>query len=328
MGTCWPFAMESIRRAAVAPPAPRDGGADAWAGRELVPPSDPRREGSYRTAFLYDGAIYNPGAHWWRIDADDFTATCINDRPLAARHRFEFYGVSAHHGVVAWNRGDQLYRVSLEPPKLQNLAEQYPFVPAAKRERHHAAVEAIRRLGGHVGTQWGVAPHPEARLRPPQWRTIVYLPKQWTGGDEELARLSGLFNLRELYLVQADVGDEGLRHVARLEDLDELWLIETNVTDDGLAVLKQHPELNFCHLESPDAGPELSDAAVAHLLQLPKLVALKLVGPGFTDAALSHLQDRRTMRELFLYNTNITPTAIAALKKSRPALRVSGRMPK
>ncbi|MEQ8790984.1 MAG: CsgG/HfaB family protein [Pirellulaceae bacterium] len=305
--------------------APREAAAPSWTGRELVPPSDPRRNGCYRTLFSFDGAIYNPGDHWWRFDVDRLTPTCLNDRPLAAKHQFEHYGVSAHYGFVAWNRGDQLYRVLFEPPKAQSLAERYPFVPAAQRERHHAAVEAIRRLGGQVGTQWGVAAHPEARFRPPQWRTIVYLPKEWAGGDAELARLGDLFNLCELHLVQADVGDEGLRQIAPLESLQDLSLIQTKVTNDGVAALESHPGLNFCHLESSNAGPRLGDAAVAHLSHLPKLVALNLVGRGFSDAALGHLQDRRRLRELLLQNTVITPAAIAALKKARPSLQVSDR---
>jgi hypothetical protein len=306
---------------------PRDESATAWSGRELAPQSDPRRQGSYFDAFVHQGAIYNPGVHWWRVGGDLLSAEVINDRPLAVEHRFEFYGASAHLGLVAWNRGDQLYRVSFEEWQPADLALRYPFVPAEQRQRHHAAVEAIRRRGGQVGTQWGVAKYPPLRPAQPQWRTIVYLPKEWAGGDNQLALLGDLFNVCELYFVQAAIRNEDLRHVARLENLEELSLVQTNVTDDGVAPLKDHPRLSFCHLESSATEPLLGDAAVAHLSQLPKLVALKLVGRGFTDAALTPLEQRRPLRELLLYDVAITPAAIAALKKLRPSMQVVDRLP-
>lgn len=298
----------------------------AWSGRELVPAADSRRRQSYPAALAYQGAIYNPGTHWWRIGGDLAKAEVVNERPLAVEHRFEFYGVSANHGLVAWNRGDQLYRVSFptNPAKQTDLADRYPFVPVAERQRHHVAVEAIRRQGGRVGTEWGVGKYPLARFQPPRWRTIVYLPEDWTGGDDGLERLSDLFNLCDLYAVQADIGDRGLDQIVRLKQLQELTLVGTKVTDDGIARLKSHSSLNFCHLESAETGSPLTDAAVAHIGQLPKLVAVKLAGRSFTDAALSKLEPSRSLRELHLHNTAISPAGLAALKRSKPHLRVSG----
>jgi hypothetical protein len=57
------------------------------------------------------------------------------------------------------------------------------------------------------------------------------------------------------------------------------------------------------------------------------VVAITLVGRGFTDAGLAYLQNPRTVRELLLHGTSITPAGIADLKKTKPWLRVSKRIP-
>jgi len=277
--------------------------------------------------FSHDGVVYNPGHYWCRTRGHDFTLEVINDVPLALEHRFQFYATPAHYGIVAWNRGDQLYQVSFDRPEKMDLASRYPFIPVTRRERHHRAVLAIRSLGGSVGTQWGVAPHQFQRPEKPRWRTLAYLPAEWSGGDEGLAYLDDLYNLNELYLVQADISDEGLRDIGQLKDLESLHLVATKASNSGIAHLQSLSKLTYCRLQStPDAG-KLGDVALEHLDSLPRLIVLALVGRGFTDAGLTHLQNRRTVRELLLHGTSITPAGIAALKKRKPWLRISERIP-
>jgi tetratricopeptide (TPR) repeat protein len=277
--------------------------------------------------FAHEGVIYNPGVHWRRIRPDDFAIETINDVPMAPEHRFEFYAPSARYGMVAWNRGDQLYQVSFHPAQETDLASRYPFVPADQRGRHDRAVRAIRRLGGSVATRWSVAEYPSQRPGEAGWRTLAYLPAEWTGGDAALAHLRDLYHLTDLYLVEAGVSDAGLREVGQLEDLESLCLVDTQVTDRGIAKLQTLPNLSYCRLEGTPEGGELSDAALEYLDRLPRLVAITLVGRGFTDSGLARLQTSRRLRELQLWGTDITPAGIAGLKKSRPWLTVSEKTP-
>jgi len=298
-----------------------------WVAKTILDHSGSPPDQRQRIVFAHDRVVYNPGYYWRRIRRNGLALDVINDVPTALKHRFEFYASSTHYGVVAWNRSDQLYQVSFERPENTDLATRYPFVPAAQRERHHQAILAIRKLGGSVGTRWGVAPYQYQRPEEPRWRTLVYLPADWAGGDAGLAHLDDLHNLNELYLVEADISDQGLRYVGQLRDLESLHLVSPKATDSGIAHLQSLPKLTYCRLQGTPDGSELDDGVLQHLNKLPRLIALALVGRGFTDAGLAHLQDRRTVRELLLHDTSITPAGIAVLKETKPWLRVSERIP-
>lgn len=269
-------------------------------------------------------AIYAAGAHWFRIDRQQLSSEQFTQLPLPNRLCFEHYAASAQYGLLAWNRGDPLYRVAIDGPALddQDLATQYPFVPPAQRAQHHRAVQAIRALGGSVDTWRSTCRH---RVRPEHfshWRTIVYLPQAWQGQGAALVHLKDLYNLRELVLVQADVADQGLAHVGQLTDLEALELVETKITDAGLLHLGGLRNLVYCRLEGPAGGDQFSDAGLRHLQALPGLERLTLYGRGFTDAGLKLFQDPRCrLREVRSLETAITKQGISEVTKLKPWFR-------
>jgi hypothetical protein len=251
---------------------------------------------------------------------------------MPRQHPFSRYANSAHYGLVGWDVGGPLFRFSVGPvPSPVDSADaHYPFLPAAHRERHHAAVEAIRRLGGEVGIHWGYCPHkvPDTSLTnfnrltkfSKRWRTVVHLSEQWRGGAEGLSQLAALHNLADLYLVRAPVSDAEMRLLGDIGSLESLYLVETPVTDAGLAPLDALEELIYLRLEGA-AGDEFTHRGLTCLTGLPKLRKLTLYGHGFTDEAVKPLEMITPLEELTLLDTKISVSPLLSLAASRKAAR-------
>jgi hypothetical protein len=271
----------------------------------------------------HDGAVYNPGAHWHRIHTNTWQVEKLTDVPVPLRYRFEHYGVSAHYGLLAWNTGDVLYRVRIDdvPPVAENLAALYPHIPAERRSQHDRAIEAVRQLGGSVDARWGACEHRWARPRRYEWRTIVYLSPSWEGRDAGLAHLDDLHNLRDLYLVGADVSNEGLRLIGQLDDLESLCLVETKATDAGLAHLQGLDRLVSLHLEGTAGGDQFGDAGLVHLGHFPNVEKLTLYGSGFTDQGIDQLKRVPALRELSILDTSFTIEGVSQLAEGKPLFR-------
>ena len=238
--------------------------------------------------------------------------------PLA--WRFQRCGESAHHGLVVWNIGDDRpYRARIGvQPGPNDLEDAFPFVPKDRRAAHAHAVRKLRALGAKVDTWWHHCGYRRRSTRDAQrsgdqtpynrhyWRTVVYLPRQWQGGDDGLIHLQDLYHLRDLYLIQCDVTDRGLQHVGELSGLEVLFLVETRATDAGLVHLQELKELVACRLEGTAEGREFTDAGLPHLKGLSELQDLTLYGEGFTDTGWKLLQDEFRLLELELLDTAIT----------------------
>ena len=253
--------------------------------------------------------MYNPGPTWWRVDSRNWQVEPLTAEPVSPRFNFECYGLSAHFGLVAWNYGDLLHRVHVgsEATAKRDLRWIYPFVPEALRERHAQAVETIRRLGGSVDfvriTLAGnsVQYHKE-------WRSVVYLPESWQGGDDDLKHLTELDNLRELYLVGTPVTDNGLKTIGQLTDIEILHLEEIRCTDAGLAELKPLTKLQRLRIEGPlPQGEGFSDNGLATFQGHATLQSLTLSGRRFTNDCLPRVLDVPKLREVRFLDTAVTP---------------------
>ncbi len=305
-------------------PAPDSQNGDNWIRTELVKPAnvtEPRKPGTevehLRPQVLEtEDVLYLPGIQWYGIDRRSWQAERLTTKPLALPWRFEHYSVSAHYGLVAWNRGDQLYRVKIGNSENSEPQEIYPFVPSPDREKHARAASAIQKLGGSVSTEWGDSRHKAYRANY-RWRTIVFLPAQWKGGDQGLSHLKDLYNLCDLYLVQANVSDAGLEAIGQLLQLETLCLVETKATDKGLAWLKPLTNLVYCRIEGTADGEEFTDLGLVPISHLPQLEKLAIYGSGFTDQGLSHLKSSRRLRELYLFDTHATKEGLSDLKKTK-----------
>ena len=276
-----------------------------------------------RQQLIVDGDwLYGPGPTWRRIDTRTWKVETLTDSLVSARFDFESFSNSAHYGLVAWNQGDALYRVHVDPPREapRDLAWLYPFLPAEQRERHHRAVTEIRRLGGEVDSVPLIA-NVQGVRRTKLWRTAVCLTDQWQGGDDGLRLLTDLADVGDLILSRAAITDDGLTTVSELKSLQSLLLMETKATNAGVQLLAGLPELSHLWLEDTPDGDGLNDAALAAFKGHRKLFRLTLSGRGFSDAVLPHLLGVPQLFELRLLNTSITPAAIAEVKRQRAGMR-------
>ncbi|MFM9961812.1 MAG: CsgG/HfaB family protein [Planctomycetaceae bacterium] len=274
-----------------------------------------------------DEWLYNPGLNWRRINTRSWEVEPLTTSPVSLRYEFESYAVSAHYGFVAWNHGDPLCRVHVDLPSDHErpLSWLYPFVPAAARERHHRAIEEIRRLGGQVDAVMRDAKSSGIR-RTELWRTVVWLTDTWQGGDDGLRHLTDLHNLRDLLLERAPITDDGSKTISRLQTLNVLHVTETKATTAGVQSLADLPELSHLWLENHAGRAEIGDEALRPFQGKLKLFQLTLGGPGFTDKSLSQVLDIPRLFNLRLIDTNTTPAAIAAAKQKRPGLRFLSEM--
>lgn len=116
-----------------------------------------------------------------------------------------------------------------------------------------------------------------------------------------MEHLRGLTELHYLSLMLTDVDDAGLERLQGLTNLETIRLGETLVTDDGLEALAASPRLHWVELFDPtlddavctDDDPRITDAGLARLIQLPRLVRLSLAGSRLTEARIDGLQELR-----------------------------------
>ena len=305
-----------------------------WTRNELVPFFPPQDQREWwripsRTFVAVGDHWENPGPLWRRVFPADERLEQLTPEPIAPRHRFRHYSLSAHYGLVAWNNGDIAYRVHFNRDARQprELAWLYPFVPPLDRERHHRAVQSIRERGGFVDAVWQGLPN-NWTLQPDGWATKVFLSDAWRGGDAGLNALADLHQLRELKIVQAPITNQGLEAIGRIASLRTLSLEETAATDDGLPQLSGLKELTNLRLENVIGGSAFTDAGLDLIHQLPKLEKLTVSGPGFTDAMIDNVSQKFAVRpmlfrELRLLDTNASTKKLDELRAQRRSLNLS-----
>ena len=126
-------------------------------------------------------------------------------------------------------------------------------------------------------------------------------------GDDALADLDSLPQLKVLILSRTKVTDAGLVHVERLSQLTGLMLDDTRVTDAGLQHIRNLRSLEELLLD----GTKVTDAGLQHLERLISLRRLGLIGTQVTDAGLEHLEGLGHLRGITLFNTKVTKAGIA-----------------
>ncbi len=256
------------------------------------------------------GRAVIPNRHWSRVDLQRETIEELTTQALPFHQRFQFCAASAVYGVVAWNLRDQLYQVLIDQPwdEWNKIENEFPFVPKTRRQEHAAAVQRIQELGGRVGTHWGWSQRFNINSTAEQtWETIVYLPAQWRGGDEQLALLKDLHQLADVRLVQAPITNAGMRTIGQLAAVNQLRLVETKITDEGLAFLKSPSKVVFLHLEGTTNGNGFSDQGLEHVRHLSNLRTLFVYGPAFTDDGLKALAQCKALRGIHGVSTTISP---------------------
>lgn len=311
------IAVRNDRVTRISPPTKDN---DQWMKKVVQPRGTPSRFAPSGFLIRHHGKIVNGGATW-RLLGENSQTEWLTETPLPLRYHFRHYGLSVHDGIVGWRYGDRFYRASIDdsPALPQTPDELYPFVPAEAREQHARAIREIERLGGHVGSNF-IQPRFSSGGAA-GWHTLVYLSKQWQGGDDGLALLKDLYNLYELQLVQADVSNEGIKHVGQLTTLGVLDLVETKVTGEALPELTNLDSLGKLRLEGTVDGKQFGDDCLKHLTELKSLQTLEIYGLGFTDSGLQHLANMSSLSELRLYSTAMTKDKLNEFRTSRTSFR-------
>jgi Ran GTPase-activating protein (RanGAP) involved in mRNA processing and transport len=161
-------------------------------------------------------------------------------------------------------------------------------------------------------------------------------------GDDEMAQLLSLRNLKWLNLFQSNIGDEGLKHLKNFPKLESIPMGRTRVTDAGLKHLAGLTQLEYVGLR----GNAVTDAGLVHLKNLVNLTGVtleetKVTGEGFanlqgmrklthlrlqtsevTDRALTKLYGMKSLRIVELKGTKVTAAGIAKLREAIPDLQV------
>ena len=312
-----------------------------WNRQTLVSPDFQCPDVARCQLLSIDGQVYRPGYHWYRLDASRGHAERLHRERLPYRHVYEYYGVSVHYGLVAWNNGDTVYQVVIGGPVEPDadLKNEFFYVPYTHCAEHIDAVRALRAAGGRVDADLGpsessllynpetayasrdtsIYPWSASGLRQPkrEWTTIVCLPADWRGDAATLDRLRDLWRLRHLWVVGANVDNAAIGQLKGLQNLRALALIDSRVDNEGLAALAHLSNLNFLRLEDTQDRGMLSDAGLKHLAAVPALQELKISGQGFTDEALPYLKAMPKLRLVHDHGNWLSDRAIEELRQQK-----------
>jgi Leucine-rich repeat (LRR) protein len=128
--------------------------------------------------------------------------------------------------------------------------------------------------------------------------------------DEGLAYLAGLSRLQILCLPQAAISDSGLIHLHGLTRLRYLDLQGTKVSDVGLEHIGGLKCLNYLDLH----GARVVDGGLTFLDGLGQLRSLDLSGTLVSDAGLKHIEGLTQLQYLELNGTRLTDAGMTHLK--------------
>lgn len=117
--------------------------------------------------------------------------------------------------------------------------------------------------------------------------------------DEGLANLASLTQMESLDLRGTQVSDEGLVHLKQMKKLKRLTLYETRVTEKGLVHLK-----DLQYLENLELLFGVTDTGLMYLSQLPSLKNVTIDGNSITTKGLALLSKMKSLEQIYVDNTN------------------------
>lgn len=150
-------------------------------------------------------------------------------------------------------------------------------------------------------------------------------------GDAELASLRDLEGLERLSIdsrLRPDhdvghIGDDGVAHLRDLKNLRALTILGSRIGNEGLRHLSSLGRLERLELEGYNL--EITDEGMPHLGNLPKLGVLGLGAARVTDAGLVPLKRLKGLRSLSIAGSGITEAGFQDLREAVPGLKPSCR---
>ena len=131
-------------------------------------------------------------------------------------------------------------------------------------------------------------------------------------GDEGLAHLKGLTNLRWLSAGDRGVTNEGLAHLSSMTQMETLNLRGAQVSDAGLVYLKQMTKLKKLSLY----GTRVTEKGFVHLEGLQNLESLQVLF-GVTDTGLMHLSKLPSLKNITINGDSVTTKALTVLSNMK-----------
>ncbi|MAV36622.1 MAG: hypothetical protein CMJ59_14345 [Planctomycetaceae bacterium] len=137
--------------------------------------------------------------------------------------------------------------------------------------------------------------------------------------DADLAHVSRLSQLEQLYLFNTSIGDAALAHLKGLTHLNELSLARTKITDKGLSELA-----DLTGLETLDLSlcMQIKGAGLKHLKAMTALKELLLYQTQVTDDSLDHLRQMTHLEYIVLPDITVSAVGLAALQKALPKCEI------
>lgn len=126
-------------------------------------------------------------------------------------------------------------------------------------------------------------------------------------GDADLARLTGLGQLKSLMLSHTEITSEGLKSIGHMKLIEHIALDESSI--DDLAPFLQFPMLKTLGLGDCRAG----DGSISALGDMPALKSLSLGSNSLTDAGLARLRISPALQSLMLRSDSITAAGLKSI---------------
>ncbi len=290
-----------------------------------------QRDGSYERVDVAEGPTQDyfllrignrvilPGTKWLSLDiGDEIVTTTLAEETNPDHAKMNRYAESACYGIWAdADNGSTRYQIRPEEASRTQFSPFSRFVPPQELEEHDRAVAAIRDLGGHVGRFKNCRFGEEIffpRLRGGD-ATAVCLTEAWQGGDEGLAYLNRLSQLKVLFLIGADVSEKGFSTIATIKSLEAIALVDVLLSPQRLRPLMDSSSLQVFFLDPGPTASGSSDNCLALLAGNRRLRELALCGPSFTDVSIEHVRKMKYLQMLSLFGTSISPQSRQGLRR-------------
>ncbi|MCB1065349.1 MAG: hypothetical protein KDN20_20840 [Verrucomicrobiae bacterium] len=120
-------------------------------------------------------------------------------------------------------------------------------------------------------------------------------------------------------LVREEADDAKVATIAKIgEHIAQLDLSKTSVTDAGLAPIEGLKRV--VRLDLNQTG--ITDAGLSHLKGLENLNYLNLYGTGVTDAGLKQLESIKSLKNVYLWEAKVTDKGVKSLQKALPEAKI------
>jgi hypothetical protein len=179
-----------------------------------------------------------------------------------------------------------------------------------------AAVRDLTRLRRLYAHRTGITDAGMAHLDRLTDMTMLMLPEGLT--DEGIKHLAGMTKLTFLEISDSPITGKGISVLSGMGDLKSLYLINTRIGDDGLETIGRLHKLEVLNL----SGSKITDGGVKQLEGLGALENLVLEHTLISDACLDSLGKLKRLLYIHLTDTRVTEAGAKELRTRLPNLQM------